>query len=94
MKITLTQEEIQSLTEYLNRFEDAEQLSEREYVLDLYDMEPPMTLDLVLEKGALRVEGAAVLRFDEELDGWYAAERVEDQEKIEKMLREAGAIHP
>ena len=92
MKIALTQQQIQNLKGFLDQFEDAEQLSEREYVLDLYDAEPPMTFDLTLEKDALRIEGAAVLQFDEELDGWYAAERIEDCGKIENVLRSAGAL--
>ncbi len=92
MKIALTQEQINTLKAFLDKFEDAEQLSEREYVLDLFDIEPPMTMDIALEKDGLRIDGAAELRFDEELDGWYAAERTEDCEKVENALRSAGAL--
>ena len=93
MKIALTKEEMQFFTDFLGRFEDAEQLSNNEYVLDLFESEPPMTMDLTLEKDGLRIEGAAVLRFDEEMDGWYAAERTEDAEKIRQILIAAGALN-
>lgn len=67
-------------------------LSEREYVLDLYEAEPPLSMDLTIEKDGVNIEGAAELKFDETLDGWYAAERIEDAEAIARALREAGAI--
>ena len=84
--------EIASLVDFLGGFEDAEQLSEREYVLDLYEAEPPLSMDLTIEKDGVNIEGAAELKFDETLDGWYAAERIEDAEAIARALREAGAI--
>ena len=49
-------------------------------------------MDLTIEKDGVNIEGAAELKFDETLDGWYAAERIEDAEAIARALREAGAI--
>ncbi len=93
MKIALTKDELRTFTDFLSRFEDAEQISNNEYVLDLFESDPPMTMDLTLEKDGLRIEGAAALRFDEEMDGWYAAERTEDAEKIRRILIDSGALN-
>lgn len=92
MKIALTAEQFSTLKTFLTTFEDSEQLSEKEYVVDLYDLEPPISLDLSLGKNCLFVDGAAELLFDEEMDGWYIGERIEEPEPVLRALREAGAL--
>jgi hypothetical protein len=92
MKIELTAEQLASLKSFLNTFEDAEQLSDKEYVVDLYDIEPPISLDLSLGKNCIYVDGAAVLKFDEEMDGWYIGERIEEPQPVLRALTEAGAL--
>ena len=92
MKITLTAEQLTALKNFLNTFEDSEQLSEKEYVLDLYDIEPPLSLDISLGKNCLFVDGAAEMLFDEEMDGWYIGQRIEDPGHILRALTEAGAL--
>ena len=92
MKIKLTAEEFSAVKNFLNTFEDSEQLSEKEYVVDLYDIEPPISLDLSLGKDCLFVDGAAELLFDEEMDGWYIGKRYEDAEAVQRALCEAGAL--
>ena len=91
MKLKLTEEQIVALRAFLDRSQDAEQLSAREYVADLYDIEAPMSLDLVFVKGGVAVDGAAELLYDEEQDGWYMGQRLEDAEAVARALREAGA---
>lgn len=92
MKIKLTAEEFSAVKNFLNTFEDSEQLSEKEYVLDLYDIEPPISLDISLGKDCLFVDGAAELLFDEEMDGWYIGQRIEEPEPVLRALRDAGAL--
>ena len=92
MKIKLTAEEFAAVKNFLNTFEDSEQLSEKEYVLDLYDIEPPISLDLSLGKDCLFVDGAAELLFSDEMDGWYIGQRIEEAEPVLRALREAGAL--
>ena len=70
MKIKLNDAEIAALKAFLEGCEDAEQLSAREYVADLYDLERPLTLDLVFVKGGVAVDGAAELLYDAEQDGF------------------------
>ena len=77
MKIKLTQSQEEALRAFLENFEDAEQLSAREYVVDLYDIPRPVSLDLVFVKGGVAVDGAAELLYDEAQDGWYMGQRVE-----------------
>ena len=92
MRIRLTQEREAALRAFLQASEDAEQLSAREYVVDLYDIERPVSLDLVFVKGGVAVDGAAELKYDEELDGWYMGQRLEDPEEVERALTEGGAF--
>lgn len=92
MKITLTAAQRSGLKVFLDNFDDCEALSEGEYVLDLYDLEPPLSIDLTLQKDGIEVEGAAELLFDEEMDGWYIGSRIEDPAPILRALREVGAL--
>jgi len=92
MKIKLTAEELSAVKNFLNTFEDSEQLSEKEYVLDLYDIEPPISIDLSIGKDCLFIDGAAELLFSEEMDGWYIGQRIEESEPVLTALRKAGAL--
>ena len=92
MKINLSTEQLTALKSFLSKFEDAEQLSEKEYVIDLYDIEPPISLDVSLGENCLFVDGAAELLFNEEMDGWYIGNRIEEPEPVLKALTDAGAL--
>ncbi len=92
MKLTLTEGQAAALRAYLDGSEDAEQLSAREYVADLYDIERPVSLDLVFVKGGVAVDGAAELKYDDEQDGWYMGERLERPEDVLEALTRAGAL--
>lgn len=90
MKLTLNEAQDRALRDFLKDCEDAEALSEREYVADLYDIARPVSLDLVFVKGGVAVDGAAELLFDEEQSGWYMGDRLESPEEVLAALREAG----
>ncbi len=92
MKIKLNDAEIAALKAFLEGCEDAEQLSAREYVADLYDLERPLTLDLVFVKGGVAVDGAAELLYDADQDGWHMGSRLESSEAVRAALAEAGAF--
>ncbi len=92
MRIKLTQEREAALRAFLQACEDAEQLSAREYVVDLYDIERPVSLDLVFVKGGVAVDGAAELKYDEALDGWYMDKRLERPEEVIEALTAGGAF--
>lgn len=93
MILQLTSAENAALRRFLSACEDCEMLSENEWVLDLYELPAPLSIDLLLEKdGALRIEGAALLQYDEALDGWYMGARVEDPEAVREALAAAGAL--
>ena len=77
---------------FLERFEDAERLSESEYVVDLYDLDPPISLDLAFGADGVFADGAAEMLFDEELDGWYIGERITEPERVIRALKSAGAL--
>ena len=92
MFLKLTEQEMTHLRAFLDASEDCEALSEREYVADLYDLEAPMTLDLVFVKGGVRVDGACLLAYDEEMEGYYIGEPVLEMETVRRALMEAGAF--
>ena len=91
MKIELDEARLQGLRAFLERCEDAEQLSEREYVVDLYDIQRPITLNLVFVRGGIGIDGAAELKYDDEQNGWYMGERLADAGQVLSALEEAGA---
>ena len=92
MKLKLTEAQAMALRAFLDEYEDAEQLSAREYVADLYDVARPVSLDLVFVRGGVAVDGAAELKYDPEQDGWYMGDRLEQPEEVLAALREAGAL--
>ena len=92
MKLKLNDEQTKNLRTFLENFEDAEKLTEKEFVVDLYDLEKPVSMDLVFIKSGVAVDGAAYLEYDEEMDGWYMGERIDQAETIIAALEQAGAF--
>ncbi len=92
MKLKLTETQTEALKKFLEASEDAERLSDREYVADLYDIERPLSLDLVFVRGGVAVDGAAELLYDEAQDGWYMGQRLDAPEAVLDALVEAGAL--
>ena len=92
MKIKLDAAQESALRAFLDRCEDAESLSQREYVVDLYDNATPVTMDLVFVKGGVAVDGAARLLYDDAQQGWYMGDRLEDAGEVLEALKEAGAF--
>lgn len=78
-----------ALKAFLEASEDAEMLSEGEYVADLFDTDVPVTLNLKFEKDACQVLAAAYLLYDEAQDGWYMGDRIEDETVVLKALQDA-----
>ena len=94
MKLTLSVAQQSALRAFLESCEDAEALSQREYVADLYDIQQPISLDLVFVNGGVAVDGAAELLYDAAQDGWYMGERIDDAARVMAALVEVGAISP
>lgn len=92
MLLPLSKKEAASLRAFLEANADCEAQAENEYVADLYDLEAPMTLDLVFVKGGVRVDGACLLAYDEEMEGYYIGEPVLEMETVRRALMEAGAF--
>ena len=92
MFLPLTDAEIVSLRTYLDANEDCDALSTMEYVADLYAAASPISLNLVFEEGGVRIDGAAVLGFDEALDGYYMASTITEIEDVRRVLAEVGAL--
>ena len=92
MLLKLSEKEIARLRAFLDADADCEALSAQEYVADLYDIEAPVSLDLVVVKEGVRVDGACLLAYDEEMDGYYIAEPLTAPEEVRSALERAGAL--
>lgn len=79
----------EALKAFLESSEDAEMLSEGEYVVDLFDTDTPVTVNLKFEKGVCCVLAAAYLLYDDNQDGWYMGDRTEDEAVISKAFADA-----
>lgn len=92
MKLRLSDAEILQLKAFVEKSPDCEQLSAREVVMDLYDIEKPVSLDFVYVKGGIGIDGAAELLYSEADDGYYMGERIEDAAAVRNALTEAGVF--
>lgn len=92
MRLRLTDAALTHLKEYLAQCPDCEYLSAREVVLDLYDIEHPLSMNFVFVKGGIGIDGAAALRYSDAERGYYMGDRIEDVEAIRAALIEAGAL--
>jgi hypothetical protein len=92
VKLKLSAEERSLLLAYLAASTDCEKLAEGEWVADLYEVETPVSLDLVFKKESVFADGAEYLTYDEEADGYYLSGPVESSERVTEILRAAGAL--
>ena len=92
MRLRLSDAELAHLEAYLDSSPDCERLSKREAVMDIYDIEPPVSLNFVFVKGGIGIDGAFELEYSESDDGWYLGERIEDPARIRSLLEGAGAL--
>ena len=94
MRLRLNDTELQQLNTFLENCPDAERLSAREVVLDLYDNQMPVSMNFVFVKGGIGIDGAVELKYSEEEKGYYMGERIEEIDRIRAALEEAGALPP
>jgi len=80
MKIALTHDEMERLREEVDG-------GEGECVLDAYEPEPAFTMEFEFTKDGIDVLAAAHLAYDQPMDGWYLADRIEDAEALAKLVR-------
>ena len=80
MKIALTHDEMERLRAEVDG-------GEGECVLDAYEPEPAFTMEFEFTKDGIDVLAAAYLAYDEPMDGWYLADRIEDAEALAKLVR-------
>ena len=92
MKLRLNDAEIAHLQAYLDGSPDCERLGAREAVMDIYDTDPPVSLNFVFVKGGIGIDGAFALEYSEDDDGWYLGERIEDPARVRALLEGAGAL--
>lgn len=86
MKLNFPVDKAARLSAALDAFEDAERTGESEYVVDFYDFEPPLSMELAFAQGGVEVLAAQRLSFDEELDGYYLSGPENDAALIARAL--------
>ena len=92
MLLPLSEKEAASLRAFLEANADCEAQAENEYVADLYDLDTPLSLDLVFCKEGVRIDGACLLGYDDEMQGYYIDRPVTVAEDVRRALAEAGAL--
>ena len=80
----------------LKNCEDAEELAEGHYALDVYDTEKPVTFELELNSRGLFCPAAAYLEYSDADDGYYMGERITDVKTVQAALEKwaAGQVIP
>ena len=82
MKFAMSGEELARLTEALRANDDCEEAGDGSFIVDLYEPEPAVSLELYIEKGGIAITAVGLLSYSKELDGWYMSDRIEDKEGI------------
>ena len=77
------------LRAFLEGSEDAEALGGGEYTVDLYDVDTPVSMDILFDKKGVDVLAALELLYDEGEDGWYLGEKIKDAERLVALLNQA-----
>ena len=88
MIIALTPAQVKAVMDNLAQSEDAEQLSDGGYTCDIYEIDPPVALELYPAKGGVDVAAAFILNYDDERDGYYLGDRLETPEAVIHALGE------
>jgi hypothetical protein len=83
MKISLTADEIRRLQAEL----EGESPQNGEWVLDVYEPEPPFSMEFEFAQGGIDVLAAAYLCYDAPMDGWYLSDRIEDGGEMSRLIR-------
>ena len=86
MHINLSDAQKNDLKQALEANPDAEAISTTEYIIDFYDNDPPMTFDCIFDDKGIEIAACAELLFDEEMDGWYMGEQIDDAAALEALL--------
>ena len=85
MRINWTSAQVSELRARLSSHEDATSTGPDEYVVDLYDFEPTLSMELALGDG-VDILTAERMAYSEELSGYYNCAPERDLELLERAL--------
>ena len=86
MMIEMTTDKVEMAMQYFANSEDSQALSDGGYVCDLYELEPPVTLEVYPAEDGLDVVAAFMLCYDEGIGGYYLGEKLETKEALVNAL--------
>lgn len=82
MKLILTNDEQARMLAALRANEDCEEASDGSFTVDLYEPEPVLSVELYPEKDGFAITAAVRMEYSEELDGYYLAEKIRDENEL------------
>lgn len=86
MLLPLNSNALSAFRSFLSSSEDAQPLGNEEYACDLYELEPPVSMEIALTDDGIDVLAAAHMAYDEGMDGWYLTDRIEDMEALAQAM--------
>lgn len=66
----------------LAQMDDAEPVPGGGYTVDLYELDPPVTIELYPVKSGFDVTAAFTLNYDDAMDGYYLGDKLETSESV------------
>ncbi|MGI6172722.1 MAG: hypothetical protein ACOYI8_02345 [Christensenellales bacterium] len=84
MRIKIDKAKMRALRDHLARGEDCEEMESGEYLIAPDD---DIEMEIALADDAIDVLCAVKLQYDEESDGWYIAQRLEEREEILRLAK-------
>ena len=87
MFIDWPSDEIDLLREKMLACPDCEPTGQDEYVIDFFETEAPMSMEIALGEKTVSVLAAEALAYDEDMDGWYIHAPITDAALIQTTLK-------
>ena len=87
MKIVFNQSSRSAIAQWLTACPDADREGDG-FIVDLYESEPPLSLEIAVTDEGIEVYAAVILHYDETMDGWYAGEKIKNAQLLAKIITE------
>ena len=83
MLIRMEAARVKALWDALRADEDSEENPDGSFTVDLFDTEPPVSMELYPDKNGYEITALLTLKYSDELEGWYVADKRKDKADME-----------